>query len=668
MKPMGKVVIGAEVKVDGLDRAGQSVGSFKKQLREATNDLIALSEKFGVSSVEAQNAAKRVAELRDTIGDAKALADTFNPDKKFVALGGAIQGIASGFSAFTGLLGTFGDEGKEVEQMLLKVNAAMALQQGISGIAGAVDSFKLLGNVIVEKAVTAFSTLGGAMRAAGIGLVISGIAYLVSNLDELKEALGFATKAQQAYNDTMEDYQDGAKDAILKVNEVKVAFDQAKGGVISKKEALEIYNNTLGDTLGKAKTLDEAETIYSKKAGIYIQIMGLKAQANALFAKSADEMAKGIVSANNDQTSFFDKAKASVYSFFGFTTKALESITEAQQAGASNAKQAADKNARDLFAIGEQLANQAQQLAKDNQININEAEVKEIKKGTDSKAEELRKQLERLAELRREYRAKEDAAIQEYGAQLAAADAAQNEAEIQRLKDNEQRRLDTKLALAELALLNDPDSIENKIAKANADFELEMLNFDGNEIQRQVKIKQHEDEITQLKKEGVDARKQLIQEEINQVVTGLGAIGGALDAFAEVAGRQSAEGKALSIAATVIKTIQGGVSAFMGVIQQIPGPVGIALGAVAAAGVVASGYASIRKMQAVPIPGKGGSSAVGVPPAPAAPILPKADSTRLDQDSINAVGNAASRAFVLETDVTNNQERIKRLNRVARIN
>jgi len=40
----------------------------------------------------------------------------------------------------------------------------------------------------------------------------------------------------------------------------------------------------------------------------------------------------------------------------------------------------------------------------------------------------------------------------------------------------------------------------------------------------------------------------------------------------------------------------------------------------------------------------------------------------LNQQMINATGNAAVRAFVLETDVSGNQERIKRLNRAARIN
>ena len=72
-----KTTVAAELKVDGLDKAGQSVGNFRKQLKEAQQDVINMSSKFGLTSSEAAAAAKRVAELRDRIGDAKQLADTF---------------------------------------------------------------------------------------------------------------------------------------------------------------------------------------------------------------------------------------------------------------------------------------------------------------------------------------------------------------------------------------------------------------------------------------------------------------------------------------------------------------------------------------------------------------------------------------------------------------
>ena len=118
-----KSTIALDINLNGK-QAEQSVASFRQQLRIATQDLVAMSEKFGVTSVEAANAAKKVAGLKDAIGDAKALADTFNPDKKFVALSGALNGAVSGFSALQGAMGLFGSESEDVQKDKTVTNEA----------------------------------------------------------------------------------------------------------------------------------------------------------------------------------------------------------------------------------------------------------------------------------------------------------------------------------------------------------------------------------------------------------------------------------------------------------------------------------------------------------------------------------------------------------------
>lgn len=70
--------------------------------------------------------------------------------------------------------------------------------------------------------------------------------------------------------------------------------------------------------------------------------------------------------------------------------------------------------------------------------------------------------------------------------------------------------------------------------------------------------------------------------------------------------------------------------------------------------------------------GSGGGSSVStnVPSSVSAPLEPQKaqqGTTTLDQNSLNAIGSATTRAFVLESDVTNNQERVTRLNRAARL-
>jgi hypothetical protein len=140
-----------------------------------------------VTSKEAANAAKRAAELKDQIEDAKALTDAFNPDAKFKALSSSLGGVASGFAAYQGALGLIGVESKEVEAQLLKVQSAMALAEGLQSLGGLKDSMIALASVVKNQVVTAFATLKGAMMATGIGLVIAAIGTAIYLMDQYKK-------------------------------------------------------------------------------------------------------------------------------------------------------------------------------------------------------------------------------------------------------------------------------------------------------------------------------------------------------------------------------------------------------------------------------------------------------------------------------------------------
>jgi len=122
----------AEKKVIEID-IETNLGSLKSQLREALAEVAKLADKFGATSKEATEAAKRAADLKDRIGDAKALTDAFNPDAKFNALSSSIGGVLNGFQAYEGALGLIGVESEEVQKTLLKVQSAMALSQGLQG-------------------------------------------------------------------------------------------------------------------------------------------------------------------------------------------------------------------------------------------------------------------------------------------------------------------------------------------------------------------------------------------------------------------------------------------------------------------------------------------------------------------------------------------------------
>ena len=112
--------------------------------------------------------------------------------------------------------------------------------------------------------------------------------------------------------------------------------------------------------------------------------------------------------------------------------------------------------------------------------------------------------------------------------------------------------------------------------------------------------------------------------------------------IAQIAGENTKVGKAASVAATTISTIQGSVAAFTGMTTAIPGPVGIGLGLTAAAAALASGYKSVANILSVNsgLPGDGSPSVGGqgaTPPAitAQAPQLPQSVNPSLGQGIIS---------------------------------
>jgi hypothetical protein len=186
----------AETKVVNLE-VKTNVEPLKKQLKEAQKEVEALAAKFGATSDEAVKAAKKAAELKDAIGDAKSLTDSFNPDAKFNALSSSLGGVASGFAAYQGAMGLVGVESKEIEKQLLKVQSAMALAQGLQGLGEARDSFKQLKAVAIDT----FKGIKTAIGATGIGLLVIALGTLYAYWDDIKELVGGVSDEQRKLNE-----------------------------------------------------------------------------------------------------------------------------------------------------------------------------------------------------------------------------------------------------------------------------------------------------------------------------------------------------------------------------------------------------------------------------------------------------------------------------------
>jgi len=170
--------------------------SLKAQYREAVQELQKLSATYGETSEQAVKAARAAAELKDQIEFSKDLIKGFNPDAKFQAVEGAVNGVMNGFQAFTGGMALLGVESDKVEEALLKVQSVMALTQGINGVMQAGDAFKVLG----ASAKAALSGIRSGIAATGIGLLVVALGTVVAYWDDIKAAVSGVSDEQKKLN------------------------------------------------------------------------------------------------------------------------------------------------------------------------------------------------------------------------------------------------------------------------------------------------------------------------------------------------------------------------------------------------------------------------------------------------------------------------------------
>ena len=561
---MAKTVVGVEVKVDGK-QAEQSVGSFKKQLREANNEVVSLTEKFGATSREAIAAAQKVAKLKDAIGDAKALSDAFSPDAKFNAFAGAIQGAVSGFSALQGAQALFGTESEELNKTLLKVQAALALSQGLNGILAAKDAFVNLSAVIKAQVLTAFGTLRAAIISTGIGALVVGIGLLITNFEKVKKAIIGAIPGAETFFNVIGDVVDTVK-----------GWFGANEDVLDTQKALKDATNDLSSALSE-------------------------------------------YNAEIDRTTKLEKLRAQI---------AGKSQAEINKLDEDNINQKIRRNDR-LIELARQYGISTVTLEADRQKLLQDLETKS-----------LENQAAAVTASRQKKQKEDDDFFKKDLEKIKERNILQNA-----------ERLD-----GQRGVIDETKSVLSGITQATKDANAQQIEDERNRAASITAIRQ--DQLKEIIASDEAERQSRLQT--------LEIVATATESFANLVGKQTAAGKALAIAAATINTYKAASEALKADYGTF-GPAAQVARVLTVASVIATGLKQVREIAKVKVPGGGGGGSV--PSATSVqPITPVNQTTQLDQNSINQIGNAAGRAFVLETDVTNNQERIRRLNRAARIN
>lgn len=595
--------------------------SVKQQFAEAKKELQQMAAAYGESSAQAIAAAKRAAELKDIIDDTGEAIKNLQGGGAFTALGSSLTATASGFSAVQGALGLVGAEGGKVEEAMLKVQSAMALAQGLQGLEDAGRSFKALGAVAMET----FKGIKGALLATGIGVFIAAVGALAANWDKVSESLGISNKKQEALNESLEAYQTGAQEAALKTQKVKAAFDMARSGVVSKEEALKTYNDTLGDSLGKAKSLDEAERLYAAKADAYVKAQAKKAQANALFELSAQKMAEAYTASQENNMSFADQVSAGFTLALGNTEKGTQKVFDAQAKGTKKRVNQLQKEANTLQEIAGKFLTESEKIEKQNGI-AGESAI--------AMAEKQKEAAQKAADARREAIEKIKQAEQDYADSKLSSD----ELEIKRTEEKyaelialakkygqdtavlEQARQDSLFKIRQDAIRKenedmraDIDALKNrktetKTIEIKQNDDMQKINQAGIDAYLSAKKKQRDEE------DKLDEARRLREEQRIQTAQNvLSTISSLTEIFAGKS-KKSAERafkvqKAVNIASALIDTYKSATAAYASQFVPAPDPTSPIRGAIAAAAAVAAGIANVKKIAAQKFDGGGSVSA-----------------------------------------------------------
>ena len=222
-KEVEKALGNQEKAINKLAGSGKTLTG---QLRGLKQELAAL-EAAGQDGTDAFNKLLiSAAKLEDQIGDTRdrvriLASDTF----KFDAAVGATQALASGFEVAQGAAALFGSESEDLQKSLLKVQAAIAVANGVQQIAALVTEQSAVKTAVLTAAQAAYATVVGtstgalkvfrlALAATGVGALVIGLVALYENFDKVKQFAYNAIPGLESFANGVGKVVDSAKKLI----------------------------------------------------------------------------------------------------------------------------------------------------------------------------------------------------------------------------------------------------------------------------------------------------------------------------------------------------------------------------------------------------------------------------------------------------------------------
>lgn len=703
----------AEKKVIELE-VSSNLGNLKQQLKQAQVEVQTLADKFGATSAQAVEAAKKAAILKDKIGDSKALTDAFNPDAKFKALSGALTGVAGGFSVVTGAMGAFGKQNEDVEKALLKVQSAMAIASGAQAIGESIDSFKQLGAVIKSTSVfqgiynfittgsfkaiasntaakvadttatvaqgtatvATTTAIGGAtvatklLRAAlitsGIGALVVLLGMLIENLDSIIGFFSGATNANLKNEAAVKKNTVALKEQIKSSAKASEALKTKNGHEYEMAKASGANTKALRELALK----HAEEEIALNKASL--------ATAKNTYEKNKNTLANLINSGASDE--LIEKQRE-------ITTESRKASAEERKDLEEAVKNKADIVRKNAVEVRQELTDNNTKI-KDANKTLNDAIKQENEEAAKTELDRIKTLNENIASLEEEARvakltdeqkevdalnkkydktiedgkkAKIDVSKLEEEKRLALAGITKKYDDLDQVVKDEKTAKDKEKIATEKAVLQELTLSEEelKLAKLTAQYEADQLLYkDNKEILKALDIKYAKDK-EDLENEELTKKRERTKKGIDMAMSALSILN---DAFQLSAGKSEKDQrkafkaqKAFNLASALTNTflaVTGALTAGGNPIKLATGMQFVEAGIAAAAGAV-----QIAKISKTQFEG-GGSSASGGGGGATAPTMSAPQFNVVGQSGVNQLASLNQQpiqAYVVSGQVTSQQ-------------
>lgn len=647
-----------KINIDGIEYSQDQLKDLAKGAKKASDGLEDVQKETKKAADEQGFFSKR---LDDVKAGFKSLGAGFGDLKKgYKVLQSGLTSVAKGFG--------------------LSAKASKIFGTAASGALAATGIGLIV--PLVLTLVNYFKNLEGGAKAlekvmAGLGAIISNVGTAMSLLlsgdfsgafNTMKNAVSEATQAVDSQFDAEKKLANLRKDTIIKNAQLNAQIE-------SQKKILEDTTLSLDDRLAALDGVTEATKQLAKNQLAETQLALQSAEAQLILTNNYEERREKQLEIAELQASLIDQQTTLANVEYDAQKVAREIRTQAAdeykaQMEEKMAMELSNSDAlRDLRVEG--IADEQAKATATLQIQqeTQRAELVANQATNDQLLEADKLYAEQLAGLKQSYLDKEEEA------RIAKEEKEETDllAKQERLK-----------AILDTAYF---ESIENEFTRAQEQLiveeeralaELDLLG--ATEAQKQKIRDKYQGKREKLAKDEVKYNEGLKKAETdNELQLATGALG----AISELVGKNTAAGKAASIAAATIQTYVGAQAAYTS--QLVPGdPTSPVRAAIAAGVAVATGIANVKAILSTPTPGADSGGGGGTPSAPNIPTFSGntgslglgegpsiGDSTAIGDLSDNTAGQPSAqpviKAYVVATEMTDAQEVNSQIENIAKL-